>query len=42
MSDRAISLTTLGAIAAEVLADAIVRAVKTATGVPGWIAVRDL
>jgi len=42
LSDRAISLTTLGAIAAEVLADAIVRAVKTATGVPGWIAVRDL
>jgi L-aminopeptidase/D-esterase-like protein len=38
----AISLTALGAIAAEVLADAIVRAVRTATGVPGWIAVRDL
>ena len=41
-SNRAISLTTLGAIGAEVLADAIVRAVRTATGVPGWIAVRDL
>jgi L-aminopeptidase/D-esterase-like protein len=37
-----ISLTPIGAVAAEVLADAIVRAVRTATGVPGWIAVRDL
>ena len=36
------SLTHLGAIAAEVLADAIVRAVKTATGVPGWTAARSL
>jgi L-aminopeptidase/D-esterase-like protein len=36
------SLTHLGSIAAEVLADAIVRAVKTATGVPGWTAVQGL
>jgi L-aminopeptidase/D-esterase-like protein len=36
------SLTHLGAIAAEVLADAISRAVKTATSVPGWTAVRNL
>jgi L-aminopeptidase/D-esterase-like protein len=41
-STLAVSLTSLGAIAAEVLADAIVRAVRTATGVPGWAAVRDL
>jgi L-aminopeptidase/D-esterase-like protein len=37
-----VSLTPLGAIAAEVVADAIVRAVRTATGLPGWIAARDL
>jgi L-aminopeptidase/D-esterase-like protein len=42
LSNVAVSLTALGAIAAEVLADAIVRAVRTATGVPGWAAVRDL
>jgi L-aminopeptidase/D-esterase-like protein len=36
------SLTALGAIGAEVVADAIVRAVRTATSVPGWTAVRDL
>ena len=36
------SLTPLGAIAAEVLSDAIVRAVRAATSVPGWTAVRDL
>jgi len=40
--NTSVSLTALGAIAAEVLSDAIVRAVRTATGVPGWIAVRDL
>jgi len=39
---RDVSLTTLGAIAAEVLSDAILRAVTTATGLPGWTAVRDL
>lgn len=37
-----LSLTAFGAIAAEVVADAIVRAVMTATSVAGWIAVRDL
>lgn len=37
-----VSLTPLGAIAAEVLADAIVRAVRTATSLPGWVAARDL
>jgi L-aminopeptidase/D-esterase-like protein len=37
-----VSLTALGAIAAELVADAIVRAVKAATGVPGWAAIRDL
>jgi L-aminopeptidase/D-esterase-like protein len=39
---RSISLTPIGAVAAEVLADAIVRAVRAATGVPGWSAVRDV
>jgi L-aminopeptidase/D-esterase-like protein len=38
----AASMTALGAVAAEVVADAIVRAVRTATSVPGWIAVKDL
>src|SRR5204863_7014597 len=42
LSNVEVSLTAIGAIAAEVLADAIVRAVKTATGVPGWPAVKDL
>jgi L-aminopeptidase/D-esterase-like protein len=37
-----LSLTAFGAIAAEVVADAIVRAVMTATSVTGWTAVRDL
>jgi L-aminopeptidase/D-esterase-like protein len=37
-----VSLTALGAIAAEVVADAIVRAVRGASGVPGWAAARDL
>lgn len=37
-----VSLTAFGAIAAEVVADAVVRAVVTATSVAGWIAVRDL
>ena len=36
------SLTVFGAIAAELLSDAIVRAVRMATGVPGWRAARDL
>ncbi len=37
-----VSLTAIGAVAAEVLADAVVRAVRTATGLPGWVAVNDL
>jgi L-aminopeptidase/D-esterase-like protein len=37
-----LSLTSIGAIAAEVVSDAIVRAVRTATGAPGWTAVREL
>lgn len=36
------SLTALGAIAAELVADTIVRAARVATGLPGWPAVRDL
>ena len=42
LSNASWSLTALGAIAAEVLADAILRAVRTATGTPGWAAVREL
>jgi len=42
LSKADVSLTALGAIAAEVVADAIVRAATTATSVPGWTAVRDL
>ena len=37
-----VSLTAFGAIAAEVVADAVVRAVVTATSVTGWTAARDL
>jgi L-aminopeptidase/D-esterase-like protein len=37
-----VSLTAIGAIAAEVLADAVLRAVRTATGVPGWAAAGEL
>jgi L-aminopeptidase/D-esterase-like protein len=37
-----LQLTVLGALAADVIADAIVRAVRAATGVEGWPAVRDL
>jgi L-aminopeptidase/D-esterase-like protein len=39
---RDLSLTAIGAIAAELVADAIVRAVLTATSIPGWQAVRDV
>jgi L-aminopeptidase/D-esterase-like protein len=39
---RDVSLTALGAVAAEVVADAIVRAVRNATGIAGWISARDL
>jgi L-aminopeptidase/D-esterase-like protein len=35
-------LDTIGNLAAEVMADAIVRAVRAATGIPGYPAVRDL
>ena len=42
LSSASVSLTALGGVAAEVLADAILRAVRTATGVPGWGAVREL
>ncbi len=40
--DRNVSLTAIGAIASEVVADAIGRAVRMATSVPGWTAIRDL
>ena len=39
---RDVPLTVLGAVASDVLATAIQRAVAQATGVPGWKAVRDL
>jgi L-aminopeptidase/D-esterase-like protein len=39
---QSVSLTALGAIAAEVVADAIGRSVRMATGVPGWKARTDL
>ena len=35
-------VTTIGALAAEVMADAIVRAAQQATGIPGYPAARDL
>lgn len=37
-----LQLTVIGALAADVVAEAIVRAVRAARGVPGWPAVRDL
>lgn len=40
--EAGVSLTALGAVGAEVVADAIVRAVHAATGLPDWPAVRDL
>ena len=36
------SLTTIGALAADVMAEAIVRAAHAATGIPGYPAARDL
>ena len=36
------NLTTIGALAADVMAEAIVRAVRAATGIPGYPAARDL
>ena len=41
-SARMSPLTALGSLAADVIAEAIVRGVRAATGVPGWPAVRDL
>lgn len=38
----AVSLTALGAVAAEAASQAILRAVEQATGIDGWPAVRDL
>jgi len=35
-------VTVIGALAAEVMADAIVRAAQQATGIPGYPAARDL
>ncbi len=40
--DVPVSLATVGALAADVMADAIVRAVRAATGLPGYPAARDL
>jgi L-aminopeptidase/D-esterase-like protein len=37
-----VSLTGIGAIAAEVVADSILRAIRAAVGVPGWRSVREL
>jgi L-aminopeptidase/D-esterase-like protein len=37
-----VPLTTLGALAADLIADAIVRGVQAAKSVEGWVAVRDL
>lgn len=42
LTTAASSLTALGAMAAELVAEAIVRAVRAAVGVPGWPAVRDV
>jgi L-aminopeptidase/D-esterase-like protein len=41
-SRAGVSLTALGAVAAEVVADAIGRAVRSAAGIPGWKAPGDL
>jgi L-aminopeptidase/D-esterase-like protein len=40
--DREIPVGTIGALAAEAVSDAILRAVRLAAGVPGFPAVRDL
>src|SRR5262249_36728567 len=42
LSTAPASLTALGGVAAEVVADAIAHAVNSATGVAGWAAVRDV
>jgi L-aminopeptidase/D-esterase-like protein len=41
-ASASVSLTAIGAIAAEVVADAVLRAVRAATGIPGWAAVGEL
>lgn len=40
--DQPISVSTVGALAADVMAEAIVRAARAATGIPGYPAARDL
>jgi L-aminopeptidase/D-esterase-like protein len=40
--DQPTSLSTVGALAAEAMAEAIVRAARAATGIPGYPAARDL
>ena len=40
--DAPVDLATVGALAAETMAEAIVRAVRAATGIPGYPAARDL
>ena len=40
--NQPVDLVALGSLAAEAVADAIVRAARAATGVPGYPAVRDL
>ena len=42
LTGSAAVVTILGALAADVVAEAIVRGVRAATGVAGWPAVRDL
>jgi L-aminopeptidase/D-esterase-like protein len=38
----AVDITRIGSLAAQVMADAVLRAVTQATGLPGYPAVRDL
>ncbi len=40
--DEPVRVGTVGALAAEVMAEAVVRAVRAATGIPGYPAARDL
>ncbi len=41
-SDQPADVTTVGTLAAEIVADAVLRAVRMATGIPGYPSVRDL
>jgi L-aminopeptidase/D-esterase-like protein len=41
-SSRAPNVTMIGALAAEALAQAVVRAVRAAKGIPGWPSLNDL